>query len=67
MEHHRKQAKRLVRAFRDDDSEAVRRAESVLGARAQARFLLSDAQHVVAREGRVPRVAGAREGAGVTA
>lgn len=50
MEHHRKQAKRLVRAFRDGHSEAVRRAERVLGARAHARFLLSDAQHVVARE-----------------
>jgi hypothetical protein len=50
MEYHRKQAKALVRAHRAGDADAVRRAEAVLGARAQQRFLLSDAQHVVARE-----------------
>lgn len=50
MEHHRKQAKALVRAYRAGDAQAVRRAEAVLGARARERFLLSDAQHVVARE-----------------
>ena len=50
MEYHRKQAKALVRTYRTDDPDAVRRAEAILGIRAQARFLLSDAQHVVARE-----------------
>jgi hypothetical protein len=50
MEYHRKQAKALVRAYRAGDADALRRAETVLGARAQVRFLLSDAQHVVARE-----------------
>lgn len=50
LEHHRKEAKRLVRAYRAGDPEAVRRAEAVLGDRARDRFVLSDAQHVVARE-----------------
>ena len=50
MEYHRKQAKALVRAYRDGEREAVERAERVLGERARQRFLLSDAQHVVARE-----------------
>jgi hypothetical protein len=50
LEHSRKEAKRLVRAFRSGDPEAVRRAEAVLGHRARERFGLNDAQHVVARE-----------------
>jgi hypothetical protein len=50
MEYHRKQAKALVRGYRVGDRDAVRRAEAVLGRRARERFLLSDAQHVVARE-----------------
>jgi hypothetical protein len=50
MEHHRKQAKALVRAHRAGEREAVARAEAVLGERARERFQLSDAQHVVARE-----------------
>jgi hypothetical protein len=50
MEYHRKQAKALVRAYRARDTAAVRRAEAVLGKRATERFLLSDAQHVIARE-----------------
>jgi hypothetical protein len=50
MEYHRKQAKARVRAFRAGESVAVARAEAVLGKRARERFLLSDAQHVVARE-----------------
>jgi hypothetical protein len=50
LEHHRKGAKRLVRAFRAGEPDAVRRAEAVLCARARERFGLSDAQHVVARE-----------------
>lgn len=50
MEYHRKQAKALVRAYRAGEPEAVARADRVLGERAGARFLLSDAQHMVARE-----------------
>ena len=50
MEYHRKQAKALVRAFHAGEPEAAARVEAVLGARARERFLLSDAQHVVARE-----------------
>lgn len=50
MEHHRKQAKSLRRAFRAGDPDATRRAELVLGKRARQRFLLSDAQHVGAVE-----------------
>jgi hypothetical protein len=50
MEYHRKQAKALVRAYRAGEREAVERAEAVLGGRARERFLLSDAQHVIARE-----------------
>jgi hypothetical protein len=50
VDHHRKDAKVLVRAFRAGDRDAVRRAERVLGERARTRFLLSDAQHVVAFE-----------------
>jgi hypothetical protein len=50
MEYHRKQAKALVRALRAGEQAAIRRAEAVLGARAGERFLLSDAQHVIARE-----------------
>jgi hypothetical protein len=50
MEYHRKQAKALVRGFRAGEADAVARAEAVLGERARERFLLSDAQHVVARE-----------------
>ena len=50
MEYHRKQAKELVRAHRAGEREATRRAMAVLGSRASERFLLSDAQYVVARE-----------------
>jgi hypothetical protein len=50
LEHHRKEAKRLVRAFRAADAEAVSRARAVLGDRAAERFVLADAQHVIARE-----------------
>jgi hypothetical protein len=49
MEHHRKQAKALVRAVRAGDEDALRRAREVLGDRG-SRFQLADAQHVVARE-----------------
>jgi hypothetical protein len=50
LERCKKDAKALVRAFRDGDPEAVGRAEKVLGHRARDRFQLSDAQHVVAVE-----------------
>lgn len=50
LEHHRKDAKRLVRAFRAGDAEAVARARAVLGERAGTRFALTDAQHVIAVE-----------------
>lgn len=47
---HRKDAKRLLRAFHAGDAGARRRAESVLGMHTHERFQLSDAQHVVAFE-----------------
>jgi hypothetical protein len=50
VEYHRKAAKALVRAHKAGDAAARTRAETVLGTRAQARFLLSDALHVVAVE-----------------
>ncbi len=50
LDFHRKQAKRLLRAFRAREPEALVRAERVLGTRAELRFVLSDAQHVVAVE-----------------
>lgn len=50
MDRFRKDAKSLLREFRAGEREAVARAEAVLGERAGRRFLLSDAQHVVARE-----------------
>ena len=50
MEYHRKQAKALVRGFRAGEPDARARAQAVLGARAEERFVLADAQHVVARE-----------------
>ena len=59
MEYHRKQAKELVRAHRAGEREATRRAMAVLGSRASERFLLSDAQYVVAREQGFRTLAGA--------
>lgn len=50
LEHYRKDAKRLVRAYARGDDEAVARVEDVLAERARTRFLLSDAQYVIARE-----------------
>ena len=50
LEHCRKDAKALVRAHRAGNADAIGRAQKVLGLRAQERFLLSDAQHVVAVE-----------------
>jgi hypothetical protein len=50
LEHYRKDAKQLLRAFRAGLPEARRRAYDALGKHAHERFQLSDAQHVVATE-----------------
>jgi hypothetical protein len=50
LEHYRKDAKKLARAFRAGEEDAVRRASRILETRAHRRFQLSDAQHVVAVE-----------------
>jgi hypothetical protein len=50
LEHYRKAAKQLLRAFRAGQPDAVRRGYDSLGERASERFQLSDAQHVVAVE-----------------
>ncbi len=50
LDHYRNEAKALVRAFRAGERPARKRAAAVLGARAEGRFLLSDAQFVLARE-----------------
>jgi hypothetical protein len=50
LEHCRKEAKALARAVAARDAAALARAHAVLGERASERFLLSDAQHVVAVE-----------------
>lgn len=50
LEHYRKDAKQLLRAFRVGEREALERAQEALGERAHERFQLGDAQHVVAVE-----------------
>jgi hypothetical protein len=50
LDYYRKQAKALMRAYRERDAGAVARAHAVLGSRARRRFGLSDAQHVLAAE-----------------
>ena len=50
LEHYRNEAKAFVRAFRAGDAAARERAVAVLGADAGRRFLLSDAQFVLAHE-----------------
>jgi hypothetical protein len=50
LEHHRKDAKRLLRAARAGAPEALARAAAALGKDTQDRLQLSDALHVVARE-----------------
>jgi ankyrin repeat protein len=50
LEHYRKDAKQLLRAFRVSEQEALQRANQALGERAHERFQLGDAQHVVAIE-----------------
>ncbi|RJL35858.1 ankyrin repeat domain-containing protein [Bailinhaonella thermotolerans] len=50
LEYHRKRAKHLRHAYSAGDPVAVARVADVLGDRAAGRFLLSDAQFVVAQE-----------------
>jgi hypothetical protein len=50
LDFYRKSAKDLLRAFDARQAEALARAERILGRRANDRFLLSDAQHVLAVE-----------------
>lgn len=50
LEHCRKDAKRLLRAVGAGDAGALARARAVLGDRVARRFVLTDAQHVVAHE-----------------
>jgi hypothetical protein len=50
LEYYRKQAKHLLRSYETGDAAARARAADVLGDRAAGRFLLSDAQFVLAQE-----------------
>lgn len=50
LEYYRKQAKRLLHEFAAGDQEAAARVAETLGDRAAERFLLSDAQFVLAQE-----------------
>ena len=50
LEYYRKQAKHLLRSYEAGDAAARDRAAEVLGDRAAGRFLLSDAQFVLAQE-----------------
>jgi Ankyrin repeats (3 copies) len=50
LEYYRKQAKHLLRSYEAGDAVARDRAAEVLGDRAAGRFLLSDAQFVLAQE-----------------
>ncbi len=50
LEYYRKQAKHLLRSYEAGDKAARDRAAEVLGDRAPGRFLLSDAQFVLAQE-----------------
>lgn len=50
LEYYRKQAKHLLRSYADGDAVAQARVADVLGDRAAERFLLSDAQFVLAQE-----------------
>src|ERR1700758_4724034 len=50
LEYYRKQAKHLLRSYEAGDKAAQDRAAEVLGDRAAERFLLSDAQFVLAQE-----------------
>jgi hypothetical protein len=50
IDHYRAEAKALLRAARDGDSAARERARAAIGDRAEHRFVLADALHVVAVE-----------------
>jgi hypothetical protein len=50
LDFYRKEAKALVRAVRSRERDALVRTAETLGPRAEQRFLLSDAQHVIAFE-----------------
>ena len=50
LEYYRKQAKHLQHAFETGDADAKTQVDDVLGDRAAERFLLSDAQFVLAQE-----------------
>jgi Ankyrin repeats (3 copies) len=50
LEYYRKQAKHLQRSYETGDAAARARAAEMLGGRAAGRFLLSDAQFVLAQE-----------------
>lgn len=50
VEHHRREAKALLRAVRGGDARAQSRAYDALGERARERFVLADSLHVLARE-----------------
>jgi hypothetical protein len=50
LEYYRKQAKHLQRAYETGDAAAQARVDDALGDRAAGRFLLSDAQFVLAQE-----------------
>ena len=50
LEYYRKQAKHLLRSYEAGDKAARDRAAEVLGDRAAGRFLLSDAEFVLAQE-----------------
>jgi hypothetical protein len=50
IEHYRGEAKSLLRSVRQGDAGAVERATAALGERAQRRFVLADALHVLAVE-----------------
>ena len=50
LEHCRKEAKRLLRAVNAGDADALARARRVLGERVRQRFVLGDAQYVIATE-----------------
>ncbi len=55
LEYYRKQARHLQRAFAAGDAAARVRVADVPGGRAAGRFLLSDAQFVLAQEHGFPR------------
>src|SRR4051812_24874157 len=50
VDHHRREARRLLRGVRERQRDAVRRARDALGTRMDERFVLADALHVIALE-----------------